>query len=105
MILNPNGKVGQYVLPKNVCAYCCPGNPVRAIRVLHTPMPHLLLLTLLVHLEIPADFEAWLEWAVLNKVSEDVVGYIPLHKADLFDFDPVLVDMLLLLCLDFCNVL
>ena len=41
-----------------------------------------------VHIEVRSDFDAWLDWAVTNKIHEDVVGYISFAKADLFNFDP-----------------
>jgi hypothetical protein len=39
-------------------------------------------------LELKSDYEDWLEWAVTNKVHEQVVGYLGFAKQDLYDFDP-----------------
>jgi len=41
-----------------------------------------------IHLEIRPDYETWEQYAVNNRLHEDVVGYIGFAKQDLFDFDP-----------------
>jgi len=41
-----------------------------------------------VHLEMKVDFDDWQDWATLNKVHPDVVGYVGFAKQDLYDFDP-----------------
>jgi hypothetical protein len=33
------------------------------------------------------DFNSWQEWAVLNRIHKDVVGYLSFAKGDLYDFD------------------
>ena len=40
-----------------------------------------------IHLEMKVDFKSWLEWAVLNQIHKDVVGYLSFAKQDLYDFD------------------
>ena len=80
-----NGRVGQYVLPKNVRIVAAGNRESDKGVTYRMPTP---LANRFVHLEIRADFEAWLDWAVTNKINEDVVGYISFAKADLFDFDP-----------------
>ena len=80
-----NKKVGQYVLPKNVKIVAAGNRESDKGVTYRMPTP---LANRFVHLEIRADFEAWLPWAVTNKIHEDVVGYISFAKADLFDFDP-----------------
>jgi hypothetical protein len=39
------------------------------------------------HQEMKVDFPSWQEWAVMNKVHKDVVGYLSFAKQDLYDFD------------------
>jgi hypothetical protein len=41
-----------------------------------------------VHLELAVNFDDWFQWAVNNKVHQDVVGYLQFAKQDLYDFDP-----------------
>ena len=41
-----------------------------------------------VHLEAKVDFDDWQDWATLNKIHPDVVGYVGFAKQDLYDFDP-----------------
>jgi hypothetical protein len=40
------------------------------------------------HVELRCDFEDWHQWAVTNRVHEQVVGYLGFAKQDLYDFDP-----------------
>jgi hypothetical protein len=40
-----------------------------------------------IHQEMKVDFASWQEWAVLNKIHKDVVGYLSFAKQDLYDFD------------------
>src|SRR5210317_948726 len=78
-------KVGQYVLPKNVKLVAAGNRESDKGVTYRMPTP---LANRFVHVEVRADFDAWLDWAVQNKIHEDVVGYISFAKADLFDFDP-----------------
>jgi len=39
-------------------------------------------------LEMAVNFDDWFEWAVVNKINTDVVGYLQFAKQDLYDFDP-----------------
>jgi hypothetical protein len=41
-----------------------------------------------VHLEMKVDFDDWQDWATLNKIHPEVVGYVGFAKQDLYDFDP-----------------
>jgi hypothetical protein len=41
-----------------------------------------------VHLEAKVDFDDWQDWATLNKVHPEVVGYVGFAKQDLYDYDP-----------------
>ena len=80
-----NRRVGKYVLPENVVIVAAGNRDSDKGVTYRMPTP---LANRFVHLEVRADFEAWLDWAVTNKIHEDVVGYISFAKADLFDFDP-----------------
>ena len=78
-------KIGQYVLPDNVVIVAAGNRESDKGVTYRMPTP---LANRFVHLEVRPDFESWFEWAVANKVHEDVVGYLSFAKADLFDFDP-----------------
>jgi hypothetical protein len=41
-----------------------------------------------IHLEMAVSFDDWFQWAVDNRVHQDVVGYLQFAKQDLYDFDP-----------------
>jgi hypothetical protein len=41
-----------------------------------------------IHLEAKVDFDDFQEWAVMNAVHPEVVGYVGFAKQDLYDFDP-----------------
>jgi hypothetical protein len=41
-----------------------------------------------IHLEAKVDFDDFQDWATLNKVHPEVVGYVGFAKQDLYDFDP-----------------
>ena len=34
-----------------------------------------------------SDFGSWQEWAILNNIHQDVIGYLSFAKQDLYDFD------------------
>ena len=34
-----------------------------------------------------SDFGSWQEWAIINHIHEDVIGYLSFAKQDLYDFD------------------
>jgi len=80
-----NRRIGKYKLPDNVVIVAAGNRESDKGVTYRMPSP---LANRFVHLEIRTDFEAWLSWAVNNRIHEDVVGYITFAKADLFDFDP-----------------
>jgi len=41
-----------------------------------------------IHLEAKVDFDDFQEWAVMNDVHPEVLGYVGFAKQDLYDFDP-----------------
>ena len=83
--LTLNGRIGEYVLPDNVVIVAAGNRDSDKGVTYRMPTP---LANRFVHIEVRSDFDAWLDWAVTNKIHEDVVGYISFAKADLFDFDP-----------------
>jgi len=80
-----NRRVGTYVLPKGVSIVAAGNRDSDKGVTYRMPAP---LANRFVHLELKSDFEDWLEWAVTNKVHEQVVGYVSFAKQDLYDFDP-----------------
>jgi len=80
-----NRQVGSYHLPDNVVIVAAGNRETDKGVTYRMPSP---LANRFVHLEMRVDFESWFEWAVMNKVSPDVTGYLSFAKQDLFDFDP-----------------
>jgi hypothetical protein len=80
-----NRRVGTYVLPKGVSIVAAGNREADKGVTYRMPAP---LANRFLHLELRTDYEDWLNWATLNKVHEQVVGYIGFAKQDLYDFDP-----------------
>ena len=80
-----NRRVGKYKLPDNVVMVAAGNREGDKGITFKMPSP---LANRFVHLEMRPDFDAWLKWAVLNNVHQDVVGYVSFAKQDLFNFDP-----------------
>jgi hypothetical protein len=80
-----NRRVGKYVLPKNVVIVAAGNRETDKGVTFRMPAP---LSNRFVHLEMRVDHESWEEWAVMNQIHKDVVGYVGFAKQDLFDFDP-----------------
>ena len=80
-----NRRVGQYKLPEGV-AIVAAGNRESDKGVTYSmPAP---LANRFVHIELAVDYEDWLQWATVNHIHPDVVGYCTFAKQDLYDFDP-----------------
>jgi hypothetical protein len=80
-----NRRVGTYVLPKGVDVVAAGNREGDRGVTYRMPAP---LANRFVHLEMKVDFEDWQDWATLNKVHPEVVGYVGFAKQDLYDFDP-----------------
>jgi hypothetical protein len=80
-----NRRVGTYVLPKGVDIVAAGNRDGDRGVTYRMPKP---LANRFLHLEMKPDFDDFQEWAVMNKVHADVVGYLGFAKQDLFDFDP-----------------
>ena len=79
-----NRRLGKYVLPDNVVIIAAGNRESDKGVTFRMPTP---LANRFVHVEIRADYEAWLDWAVENSIHPDVVGYLSFAKQDLYDFD------------------
>jgi hypothetical protein len=79
-----NRRLGKYVLPDNVVIIAAGNRESDKGVTFRMPTP---LANRFVHVEIRADYEAWLDWAVDNAIHPDVVGYLSFAKQDLYDFD------------------
>lgn len=80
-----NRRIGSYVMPKDVVIVAA-GNRVKDKGVAYNmPMP---LANRFTHLTLEVDKDDWLEWAALNRVHKDVVGYISFQPGDLNQFNP-----------------
>lgn len=80
-----NRRVGTYILPKGVSIVAAGNRETDKGVTYRMPAP---LANRFLHLELRTDFDDWLQWATLNKVHEQVVGYVSFAKQDLYDFDP-----------------
>ncbi len=80
-----NRRVGTYVLPKGVDIVAAGNREGDRGVTYRMPAP---LANRFVHLEMKVDFDDFQDWATLNKVHPDVVGYVGFAKQDLYDFDP-----------------
>jgi hypothetical protein len=80
-----NRRVGTYVLPKGVDVVAAGNREGDRGVTYRMPAP---LANRFVHLEAKVDFDDWQDWATLNKVHAEVVGYVGFAKQDLYDFDP-----------------
>jgi hypothetical protein len=77
-------RVGKYHLPKNVRIIAAGNRESDKGVTFRMPTP---LANRFVHQEMRVDFESWQQWAVLNNIHKDVVGYLSFAKQDLYDFD------------------
>jgi hypothetical protein len=80
-----NRKVGTYELPKGVDLVAAGNRDGDRGVTYRMPAP---LANRFVHLEAKVDVDDWTEWAVMNNVHPEVVGYVSFAKQDLYDFDP-----------------
>ena len=80
-----NRRVGTYHLPKGVDVVAAGNREGDRGVTYRMPAP---LANRFVHLEAKVDFDDWQDWATLNKIHPDVVGYVGFAKQDLYDFDP-----------------
>jgi len=80
-----NRRVGTYHLPKNVSIVAAGNREGDKAVTYRMPAP---LANRFLHLELKHSFDDWQEWAIKNKIHEQVVGYLGAAKQDLNDFDP-----------------
>ena len=80
-----NRRVGKYVLPKGVKIVAAGKRESDKGVTYRMPAP---LANRFLHVELRCDFDDWHQWAVTNRVHEQVVGYLGFAKQDLYDFDP-----------------
>ena len=80
-----NRRVGTYVLPKGVIIVAAGNRETDKGVTYRMPAP---LANRFLHLELRTDFDDWLNWATMNRIHEQVVGYLGFAKQDLYDFDP-----------------
>jgi hypothetical protein len=80
-----NRRVGTYKLPNNVVIVAAGNRDSDKGVTYRMPSP---LANRFVHLEMRADFDSYLTWAVNNRIHKDVIGYLSFAKGDLFNFDP-----------------
>ena len=80
-----NRRVGTYKLPDGVDLVAAGNREGDRGVTYRMPSP---LANRFVHLEAKVDFDDWQDWATLNKIHPDVVGYVGFAKQDLYDFDP-----------------
>jgi hypothetical protein len=79
-----NRRVGKYRLPDNVVMVAAGNRESDKGVTYRMPTP---LANRFLHQQMKVDFASWQEWAVMNKIHKDVVGYLSFAKQDLYDFD------------------
>lgn len=79
-----NRRVGKYKLPDNVVIVAAGNRESDKGVTYRMPMP---LANRFIHIEMRPDFNAWQQWAVLNSVHKDVVGFLSFDKSSMFQFD------------------
>jgi len=80
-----NRRIGNYELPVESVIVAA-GNRVKDKGVAYNmPMP---LANRFSHLTLEVSAEDWTEWAALNRVHKDVVGYVSFQPGDLNNFNP-----------------
>ena len=80
-----NRRIGNYELPEEVVIIAA-GNRVKDKGVAYNmPLP---LANRFSHLTLEVDTDDWKEWATLNRVHKDIVGYISFQPGDLNGFNP-----------------
>ena len=80
-----NRKVGTYNLPKGVDIVAAGNREGDRGVTYRMPAP---LANRFIHLEMKVDFDDFQDWATLNNVHPEVLGYVGFAKQDLYDFDP-----------------
>ena len=80
-----NRRVGTYKLPDNVVIVAAGNRDSDKGVTYRMPAP---LANRFIHIEMGVNFDDWFNWAVDNKIHQDVVGYLQFAKQDLYDFDP-----------------
>jgi hypothetical protein len=80
-----NKRVGTYKLPAGVDIVAAGNRDGDRGVTYRMPAP---LANRFVHLEAKVDFDDWQDWATLNKIHPEVVGYVGFAKQDLYDYDP-----------------
>lgn len=80
-----NRRIGNYVMPKDVVVIAA-GNRVKDKGVAYNmPLP---LANRFTHVTLEVDVDDWKEWAIMNRVHKDVIGYISFQPGDLNTFNP-----------------
>lgn len=80
-----NKRIGQYFLPKNVRIVAAGNRDTDRGTTYKMPSP---LANRFRHIEMEVNFKDWRQWALKNKISPDIIGYISFAKQDLFNFAP-----------------
>jgi len=80
-----NRRVGEYELPDGVSIVAAGNRETDKAVTFRMPSA---LANRFVHFEMKENFEDWQDWAIKNRVSADVIGFLTAHSNYLFDFDP-----------------
>ena len=80
-----NRKVGEYELPEGVSIVAAGNRETDKAVTFRMPSA---LANRFVHFEMMVYFEDWEDWAIRNRISSDVVGFLKAKQNYLFMFDP-----------------
>lgn len=80
-----NRRIGTYKLPENTVVVAA-GNRENDRGVTYKmPAP---LANRFLHMELAPDTDAWLDWALEQRIAPEIVSFIERNGGDLFNFDP-----------------
>lgn len=80
-----NRRVGQYRLPDGVSMVAAGNRETDKAVTFRMPTA---LANRFLHTEMKVSFDDWENWAIMNKVDQDVIGFLKAFPAKLFDFNP-----------------
>lgn len=80
-----NRKVGEYHLPDGVSIVAAGNRETDKAVTFRMPSA---LANRLIHFEMTHNYDDWETWAIDNRISSDVIGYLKAHPNHLFNFDP-----------------
>lgn len=80
-----NRKVGEYKLPAGISIVAAGNRETDKAVTFRMPSA---LANRFIHFEMAVNFEDWEDWAIMHRISSDVIGFLKAMPNYLFNFDP-----------------